>query len=222
MIRAAAGRRVVIAVALAGAAATSPAAVAFETGIRTDAIKRAIDIGQSPGSEASLGFHERYVFLLRDRLLDRLEIVTEFRRVVLATEDRVRLADMTWGAQRAEAMLRPWRDKVSLVLHVSFSPKNTYRAMPRFRIVLYSRSSTTAVPGAALSRQANRIEPIDLVETPRYISGQPAPPGTPILAGIVEATFAARMLEPRSAYLAGIFLEDRELRRVELDFSRIE
>jgi hypothetical protein len=217
--RAAAGRRAAVILALAGTAAITPAAVvAFETSIGIGAIKRAIDIGRSPGSESLRDFHDGYVIPLGDRLLDRLEIVTEFRRVVLETENRVRFADMRWGPEQAEAMLRPWRGKVSLLLYVTFAPNNTYRAMPRFGIVLYARPPTSG----AQVRQASAIEPIDLVETPRYISGQPAPPGTPIMAGIVEATFAARMLDPRGAYLAGIFLEDRELRRVDVDLAGIE
>lgn len=203
----------------AAAGMAAPAAVhPFEVSIGPTAIKRAIDLGRSPGSESSQRFHDEYVIAIGDRLLDRLEIVTEFRRVVLATEDRARFADMRWGPEQAEAMLRPWRNKVSLVLYVTFAPGNTYRAMPRFAIVLYARPSSPAAAG----RQASRIEPIDLLETPRYVSGQPAPPGTPILAGIVDATFAAGSLDRRGAYLAGIFLEDRELRRVDLDFSRIE
>ena len=85
--------------------------------------------------------------------------------------------------------------------------------MPRFDIVLYGRPQTAA---------ARRIEPLDLLETPRYTSGQPAPPGTPILAGLVQATFGAAKLDPRSVYLTGITFEGRELRRVEVDFGQIE
>ena len=223
MIRAAAaGRRVVIAIALAAALGmTAPAGAvrSLDAGIGTAAVKRAIDVGRSPDSDSSRRFHDEYVIPLGDRLLDRLEIVTEFRRVVLATEDHARFGNVTWGLEQAEAMLQPWRDKVSLVLYVTFSPGNTYRTMPRFGIVLYARSSSAAPPRGS---GASRIEPIDLIETPRYVSGQPAPPGTPTLAGIVEATFVTRGLDRRGTYLAGIFLEDRELRRVDLDFGRIE
>ncbi len=224
MMRAAAVARLVV-ITTAFAAATvilaSAASVPFDVDIDTSAVKRAIDLGRSPAADSSRRFHDRYVVLLGEPPLDRLEIVTEFRRVVLATENRVRFADTTWGPEQAEAMLRPWRERVSLVLHVTFAPNNTYRSMPRFDVVLYEKPFSAA-PGSATSRQAKRIEPIDLVETPRYVSGQPAPPGTPILAGTVEATFSARGLDRTGTYLAAILLADRELRRVELDFSRIE
>ncbi len=209
-------RAAVVAIALAaavGLARAAPRVSPIQIGITTADIERAIALGRSPDVAPLQRFHEAYTIPLGDPLLDRLEIITEFRRVVLGTEDRVRLADITWGPQQAAAMLGPWRDKVSLVLHVTFSPRNVYYTMPRFDIVLYERPQPQA---------AGAIGPIELVETPRYVLGQPAPPGTPILGGLVEATYTARTLDRRGTYLAGIAFEGRELRRVEIDFSRID
>ena len=197
------------AVLSAGAAPARP----FATNIDTVTIERAIALGRSTDAAARQRFHGAYVVRLNDSLLDSLEIVTEFRRVVLATEDRARAGDIDWGARQAADMLQPWRDKVALILHATFPPNNTYRAMPRFDIVLYGRPQAGA---------AGRIEPVDLLATPQYVSGQPAPPGTPILGGLVQATFAARALNPRAVYLGGIIFEGREVRRVEIDFGRIE
>ncbi len=190
-----------------------PGAQPFATNIDDAAIARAIALGRSPDSTERQRFHDAYVIPLNDPLLDRLEIVTEFRRVVLATEDRVRAGDIDWGPRQAAAMLEQWRGKVTLVLRVTFPPDNTYRAMPPFALVLYGRPQTAAPP---------RIEPLYLLETPKYVADQPAPPGTPILGGIVEATFRAAPLNARAVYLAGIALEGRELRRVEVDFGRVE
>jgi len=205
-----------VALAVAGLTAATGAAVApgFQPNIDSAAIDRAIALGQSRDPDALQRFHDGYVIRLNDVLLDRLEIVTEFRRVVLETEGRARVRDPEWGPKQAVDMLRPWRDKVTLSLHVTFPPNNVYRTMPRFDLVLYGR------PGAA--HAGIPMQPLDLLETPRYVSGQPAPPGTPILAGIVQATFAARPLDPRGVYLAGIAMEGRELRRVEIDFGRLE
>ncbi len=199
--------------AVAAPFAAAPPVTPFVTNIDAAAINRAIAVGRSGDAAVRQRFHDAYFTRLNDPPLDRLEIITEFRRVVLATEDRVRAGDLSWGAKQAADMLRPWRDKVALVLYVTFPPTNVYRTMPRFDVVLYGRPRAQT-PG--------RIEPLDLLETPRYIAGQPAPPGTPILAGMVQATFAAGMLDPRGIHLCGIVLEDRELRRVEIDFGRVE
>jgi len=195
------------AVLSAGAAPAGP----FATNIDAVTIERAIALGRSTDTAARQRFHDAYVVRLNDSLLDSLEIVTEFRRVVLATEDRARAGDIGWGARQAADMLQPWRNKVTLILHVTFPPNNAYRSMPRFDIVLYGRAGA-----------AGRIEPLDLLATPRYVSDQPAPPGTPILSGLVQATFAARELNPRAAYLGGIIFEGREVRRVEIDFGDVE
>ncbi len=198
--------------AAVGLLASAPSTHPFDSNIGSAAIDRAVAIGRSSGAVRQR-FHDQYVVRLGDPILEQLEIVTEFRRVVLATEDHVRLADAAWGARQAEEMLRSRRGTISLVLRVAFSPRNVYREMPRFALVLYARPE---------ARPPGRLEPLDLIETPRYVSGQPAPPGTPILGGMVEAIFDARALDPRGVYLAGIALEGRELRRVELDFGRVQ
>ncbi len=205
-------RRALAVAALALLAAIAPTAAWFDASIDAAAVDQAIALGRTPGSPDLSRFHQQYVIGLGGPMLDRLEIITEFRRVVLATEEHARLADIGWGARDAERMLRPWRDKITLVLHVTFPPNNTYREMPPLGIVLYAR------PG---SGGPGRMEPIDLRATPRYISGQPAPAGTPILGGRVDATFDARALDPHGIYLAGIDMDRREVRRVEVNFARV-
>jgi hypothetical protein len=214
--RAASAERAAIAVALAvaGLSVALQAAGRLETNIDSAAIDRAIVLGRSSDFAARQRFHDQYVVGFNDASLDRLEVVTEFRRVVLETENRVRAADLDWGPQQAASMLAPWRGKIAVTLHVNFPPNNLYRAMPRYEIVLYGRPHTLDA--------GNRIQPIDVLETPLYVSGQPAPPGTPILAGLIQATFAARTLDRRGVYLAGIAMDGRELRRVEIDFGRFE
>lgn len=203
-----------LALALAGlgCCAAVRAAGSFDTNIDSAAIEQAIAVGRSSDA-ARQRFHAQYRIALDDSLLNQLEIVTEYRRVVLATEDRVRAGDIGWGLPQATAMLAPWRDRVSLILHVTFSPDNVYRAMPRFAIVLYARPHTAGT---------DQIQPLDLFETPRYVSDQPAPPGTPILSGLIQADFSVRNLDRRGIYLGGIALEGRELRRVEIDFGRMQ
>ncbi len=199
----------VAAIVPAGAGGSGP----FEVNLDTATIERAIALGRSTDAASKRTFHDSYVIPVDDQVLDRVEILTEFRRVVLETENRVGAADIGWGAQQAAAMLRPWRNTVSVVLHVTFAPNNSYRAMPPFRVVLYARPR---------GGEPARIQPLNVVQTPRYVAGQPAPPGTPILGGTVEATFSANTLDPRGTYLAGVSMDDRELRRVEIDFGRVQ
>lgn len=184
---------------------------AFEIGLDAGAIARAVALGRSRDQAKLRQYHSAYLFSL-DPPFDRLEILTEYRRIVIAAEERSGF-DSAWGAEQAAAMLRPLRGTVALVLHVTFPPNNVYRAMPAFDIVLYDRAGSAA---------GRRIAPREVRATPRYLPGQPAPAGTPILGGSIEAIFDARTLQRRAVYLAGIFREGRELRRVDVDFGRIE
>ncbi len=193
---------------LLGAAVCLGAATpSLETSIDRPTIARAIALGRSHDAAALQRFHASYLIRLNDAPLDELEVVTEFRRVVLATQ--IKPNDISWGPEQAQKMLRPFRGTVSLVLRVTFPPQNLYRAMPAFDLVLYDR-----VRGTLRARDTRQM--------PQYIAGQLAPPGSPILGGLVEATFDAERLDRRAVYLAGIGEEGRELRRVEVDFSRIE
>jgi hypothetical protein len=201
-----------LALAVLTVLATARAARPFETDIGRAAIDRAIALGQSGDATSLARFNDPYTIALGGPLLVRLEVLTEFRRVVLAAREHAQFGELSWGAEEAAAMLRPFRRTVTLTLYVTLPPQNTYRSMPRFDIVLYRR------PGSG----TGRVEPIERMETPRYVSGQPAPPGSPILGGSIEAVFSARDIDPRGVYLAGILEAGRELRRVEVDFGRVE
>jgi hypothetical protein len=82
--------------------------------------------------------------------------------------------------------------------------------MPAYSLVLYDRAgrSTTLLPIDSRTRQA-------------YVGGQPAPPGTPILAATLTATFDTSRLDPSRQYLAGILLDGREVRRVAIDLGSV-
>lgn len=199
-------------VAVAAVAARGLAPLPASSPIRIDIgradIERAIDIGRGDMS-ARRAFNDAYTVPINDPPFVRLEVLTEFRRVVVGAE--LHRDDRSWGPDQAAEMLRPYRGTVTLVLHVRFSPLNFYHAMPVFHVVLYGHDAKGGV-----------IQPRDSVQIPQYLPGQLAPPGSPVLGGLVEATFDARALDPRRVSIAGLRDTDRERRRVEIDFGAIE
>jgi hypothetical protein len=200
--------------ALAGIIVVAPlliATSAAEVDIDRPAVERAIQIGR--GDLASRDrFHEAYRIRLGGPLIERLEVITEFHRVVLVAEQHASLA-AGWGYTQAIDFLQPFRERVALILKVAFPPQNAYRTMEPFDLAIYAR------PGPVGSRL---IEPISIVRTPRYVNDQVAPPGSPIVGGTVEALFELRQLNPRGSYLVGIFDQNHELQRVEVDLSRFQ
>lgn len=196
-----------------------PGAGAIDVAIDRAAIEEAIALARSRDEHGRERFHAPYRVLLGDPAFDSLEIVTEYRRVVLAAEQRVRLGDRSFGYREALEILRPWRGRLSAILRVTFHPQNVYRTVPAYELVLYPRPSPDVRGGAPRSQS-----PVDLRRTPRYLAGGGEvslnpPAGGPMLGATVEAIFDTPRLNLEGTRLLGIRLDGRELRRVPVDFS---
>jgi hypothetical protein len=172
------------------------------------AIAEAVRIGQS--SAAALEpFHARYRAIVDDPAITRIEVVTAFRRVVQLTEERARVGDTTWNASRAAAAVRPFEGRIDLVLQLQFSPANSYRAVPHYSRAIHQRGGN----GSAV------LTPIGTRSAAGYLSGQLAPPGTPILEATVTSTFDAAQVQTSSPVLVAVLLDGKEVRRVPVDLS---
>jgi hypothetical protein len=112
------------AAALAGAAMP----VAFEATLDRPAMTRAMKLARWPATDADrAAFHARYMFDVRDAAdapirIDRIEVMTEFRRLELLAEHHARLNDL-WGrtgTRDAEEALAPWRGAISITAHGTY------------------------------------------------------------------------------------------------------
>ena len=108
-----------------------------ERSIDTAAIQRALAVARSADA-ARATFHAPYIVHTGHALVTSLEVVTEYRRVVLAAEERRRFGDHLFGARDAEQMLRPWRDRVEIVGTLRFHPHNTYTRVPSYDLSVTS------------------------------------------------------------------------------------
>lgn len=189
---------------VAGLAVPAAQAPPFESAIGPAAIAEAVRLGLSRDAWALDRFHAPYRHLLGGPFLQSLELISEFRRVVLSAERATRAGE-TMDARSAERVLDPFRGLVTVVVGVRFNPQNTYRSMPRLEAVIYSPAGGTVTPVGQRAR-------------PSYLSG-PAPPGTPILEGTLEADFQGSALDPPGQLLVGIFLEGKEIERIPVDLA---
>jgi hypothetical protein len=183
-----------------------------EVGIDRAEVARAIAFARNASPDELTEFHASYRIPLDDPPHASLEIVTEFRRVVLAFEDARRRGDAGWGVEQAMSVLRNSGGRLSLVLQLSFDPRNTYRTLPGFELRLLMRPEEGG-PAA--------VRPVDVRATPQYVEHQPAPPGTPILGGLFECTFDARDLDLRIPHVVAILENGSEVGRVPVDFARL-
>ena len=94
-------------------------------------IERAQQVARSRESEREQ-FHRRYVFDLKGDTVIQIEVITEFRRLVLTTEEHLRLGDQMFsrGVREAEAAMAPTRGLVTFRSKLRFHPLNTYADVP--------------------------------------------------------------------------------------------
>jgi len=197
----------IIVAALAGLwAPPAPARCAGPEQLGPSDLADAVALGLSRDEASRAAFHERYVLRLGGPVVHSLEVVTEFRRAVRMAEARARQGEVRWATDRAAAALEPYRGRLDLVIRLRFDPQNTYRAMPRVNVLIYRREGGPVLRAAGLQA------------TPENYAG-PVPPGTPILAATIEASFQRSDLDPSRPFLAGIFLDDREIERIPLDLG---
>ncbi|HSK09057.1 MAG TPA: hypothetical protein VK911_05750 [Vicinamibacterales bacterium] len=168
----------------------------------------AVSIGLSSDQAARTRFHAPYIERLGGPVIQALEVVTEFRRMVLLAEAHARAGEAGWDAARAAAALAPYRGRVDVILHLQFSPQNTYRTVPPVSVVLYTRGGGPP------------LRPGHVEVTPANVAG-PIPPGTPILSARVEAHFPADALDARGTHLVGVSIDGRETQRIPIDLSRL-
>jgi hypothetical protein len=181
---------------------------AIATVVRDKDIERALKLAQAPDGKRA-EFHAPYILNVPNPTLERVEVVTEFRRYVLTTEEQLRhgrwlFAQSIKGAQE---LLRPWRGRMALVARLRFHPQNTL----------------TMVPAYALAVGGPDLAPLDLVRTPitALSSGRRDDFYAPLMGATLEAIFDAASIAQtvRPVWLS---LDGQEIARITIDFSTIE
>lgn len=173
-------------------------------------IERALKLGRS-SEEQRARFHARYVLPLKGSFAQHIEVITEFRRYVLKTEERARVGDWMFaqGTRAAQEALRPSRGRASVLAQIQFDPLNTYSVVPPFVLV---------VGGNPL------IAPIEGHVTPQW--SRPTQTRTNrsfayLVGATVQLDFDAAALG-QSERPVSLILDGREVARVTIDFSVLE
>ena len=150
-------RRPVVASAIVAAAAfgASAAGRALQTDLDPQAVTEAIALGQSALDGGRAAFHRPYRIAIGRPPLDSVEIVTPFRRVVIAAELRARVGDRRFGQREGLAVAASHPGQLSVHAEFTFHPLNTYVLVPQYRM-------------AWLTRRGQRLEPATTESAPRY------------------------------------------------------
>jgi hypothetical protein len=189
------------------------AAVALIAALGSTDIERAQETARRNDTERAQ-FHRQYLFDLPDATVTQIEVITEFRRMVMITEDHLRLGDAMFSrsVRAGEAALAQTRGLISLKAQLRFHPLNTYAAVPAFHL-----ATGRTGPGAPLA-------PLDT-----QVTGQLSLPfktrdgkTASTLTGAVLQTDVPASRIGQTTQAVGVVLDGQELARTTIDFARLD
>jgi hypothetical protein len=170
-------------------------------------VDRALTIARSRDAERQ-SFHAPYIQAVNSPFIERVEVVSELRRVVLLAEEQAARGDrlFAYSVTRATEALQVWRRRVAIVARVRFHPQNNYVDAPPVTIRLAGND------GALIGVKRDAILALPPGRTGEFI---------PVMGAVVEGVFEAEALG-QSVRDFVIELEGRELGRVTFDFATVE
>jgi hypothetical protein len=185
------------------------------------AIADALVIGQSPLDGERARFHAPYRLLVARPPIDYVEVVTPFRRVVLAAETRARMGDRAFGQRQALELLRAAPDQVDLWVELTFHPLNAYVGVPAYEVLL--AGAERAIPPRRIDRVPRYGARVQGAPRPVPAPAAPLPPrgSQPMLGGTVVAGFDGRLIGGETAFDAVVVEEGRTLARIRIDLARL-
>jgi hypothetical protein len=187
------------------------AAVALVVSMSGNDMERALAIARARDTERQQ-FHKQYVFKLTDPAVTEIEVVTEFRRLVIIAEDHVFRGDwmFTRGLRAAEQALGSSRGMLTIRAQVRFNPLNTFIVSPDYAL--------------AVGTSAGTLVPVDTQLTPQFSTPFKNNRGktiTSLIGATLESTMPAEEIGQTSRLVA-VTLDGKEVARVTVEFKRLD
>lgn len=159
-------------------------------------LSEAVALGQTALESRRTGFHGRYRLPVAGPPLDYIEIVTPFRRVVLAAEARLRAGERLFGQREALEVLGDDPNAVDLLLELTFHPLNTFVGVPAYAVELVTAGSRVTILPRRLHRIPRFGPRVEGGRGPAVQAGSLTPgPTEPLLGGTIVATFDGGRLQ---------------------------
>jgi hypothetical protein len=156
-------------------------------------VLEAVSLGQSSIEGDRLRFHRPYHADDFRPPLDSVDIVTPFRRVVIAAELRARVGDRRFGQRDGLAVVNAYPRQISVHAEFTFHPLNTLVLVPPYTV-------------AWMTARGGRVEPSSVDRAPRYFprTGGGALP-VPLTAGVVPPSLPGRSSPMLGATVVAFF-----------------
>ena len=158
-------------------------------------------------------FHAPYVVPLKDATVEQFDVITEFRRLVIAAEEQLQAGNWMLGrggfdqkGRTLKDLLKPFAGQVSIRVRLRFHPHNSYVTLPAFDILLGEPTlvaeQTTRTPLIVPASGDGNLRDF-------------------IYGATIETSFDARSINDRILPVR-IVSEGKELARTTVDFSRFD
>ena len=204
-------RAAVLASLAAVACLAAPAALrAIVLDVNQDEAYRAIAIGRRTQPERTR-FHAGYLITASDPTIERVEVLTPFRRVVVETERRLDFGDHQFGARQAADVIKKWRSTLTINVRIRFHPQNVYATVPPYETIVASS------PGG------DEVRLGDVRRTPLFAQASPDQPGvgTALIGAIIESDFDLAAVG-QTTRVVSVMLGDKTLARATIDFAKLD
>lgn len=187
--------------------ATVSRALAIDLDVTLEDVDRALAVARAPERERAV-FHARYIQHVDVPLVERVEVVSEYRRVVLIAESRIREGDRSFGfsVSRAAEAAKVWKKRVAVLARLRFHPQNNYVDVPEIDIRMSGHEE------ARIGVLKQRID-----APSSGIAGE----RVPVVGAIAEGVFDAEAVGQGRRELV-IAVDGREAARVTFDLAVID
>ncbi len=206
-----------LALLLAGSAA------AYQQTLDLQSITDALSLGQSRVEAVRARFHQPYRLPVARPPVDYVEVVTPFRRVVLAAEEQARLGGRPFGQREALAMLKDGADGLLLLVELTLHPLNTYLGVPPYDLTLLVAATPRTISPRRIDRIPRYGARVDGMPLPYPFPAAPIPPAgsQPLLGGTLVAQFESSVLNGTGAYDVVISEAGKEIARTRVNLTNL-
>jgi hypothetical protein len=120
---------------------------------QADYAREAIALGNTRDDALYESFSRGYNLTLSDTI-DRAEIITEFRRAVLAVHDRAQRGEFATTERDVATAIAPYQGKISVIVQARLHPMNTYVNAPFYDLYISTGPASRPIAAEKVKRDA--------------------------------------------------------------------
>jgi hypothetical protein len=216
------GKRLAAFLVPAALVAVATATRAVDLQLDPITISRAISLGQTAIERDLTKLHQPYRVEVSRPPVDYLDVVTPFRRIVLAAQAKWRTGDRRWGQRQAMELEAAAPHQIDLFVELTFHPLNSFVLVPPYRVRIEPPSGGLIEPrnGSGMPRYGARVDGGLVPFSPTPLPGGPVPGRSqPMLGATLVASFDGDTLAAACSQRCNVVIEEEGKSRVQVPLS---